>query len=275
MLTDMQSTLEIAEGAASNDPDIGLRAVAALRTLTERLEILQVDNARKLGWSWQDIATRLGVTKQTVHRKHGHRIWEAVMPEQFTGDARQVVVRASEQARRLGHGFIGGEHLLYGLASADGEVGAVLREQGVTPERVEAEFVRLIGPENTAGGSLFDTLDRDALTTIGIDLDTVRERIEAAFGPSALAPDAPARRWRRSRPGRVTGHIPLTRRAKKCLEGSLREARAHSSGHLGAEHIALALLAMDDGVPHRILSIIGASAPRLGAEIRDRYRQAS
>jgi ATP-dependent Clp protease ATP-binding subunit ClpA len=196
------------------------------------------------------------------------------MPEQFTGDARQVVVRASEQARRLGHGFIGGEHLLYGLASADGEVGAVLREQGVTPERVEAEFVRLIGPENTAGGSLFDTLDRDALTTIGIDLDTVRERIEAAFGPSALTPDAPARRWRRSRPGRVTGHIPLTRRAKKCLEGSLREARAHSSGHLGAEHIALALLAMDDGVPHRILSVIGASAPRLGAEIRDRYRQA-
>ena len=197
------------------------------------------------------------------------------MPERFTGDARQVVVCASEQARRLGHGFIGGEHLLYGLASAGGEVGAVLRERGVTPERVEAEFVRLIGPENTASGSLFDTLDRDALTTIGIDLDTVRERIEAAFGPAALAADAPApRRWRRSRPGRVTGHIPLTRRAQKCLESSLREAQAHSSGHLGAEHIALALLAMDDGVPHRILSAIGASAPRLGAEIRDRYRQA-
>ena len=74
MLTDMQSTLEIAEGAASNDPDIGLRAVAALRALAERLEILQVDNARNLGWSWQDIATRLGVTKQTVHRKHGRRL---------------------------------------------------------------------------------------------------------------------------------------------------------------------------------------------------------
>jgi hypothetical protein len=74
MLTDMQSTLEIAEGAANNDPDIGLRAVDALRALTERLEILQVGNARKLGWSWQDIATWLGATKQTVHRKHGHRI---------------------------------------------------------------------------------------------------------------------------------------------------------------------------------------------------------
>ena len=74
MLTAMQSTLEIAEGAAGNDPDIGLRAVAALRALTERLEILQVDNARKLGWSWQDIATRLGVTKQTVHRKYARRV---------------------------------------------------------------------------------------------------------------------------------------------------------------------------------------------------------
>ena len=197
------------------------------------------------------------------------------MPEQFTGDARQVVVCASEQARRLGHGFIGGEHLLYGLACAGGEVGAVLRERGVTPERVEAEFVRLIGPENTASGSLFDTLDRDALTTIGIDLDTVRERIEAAFGPAALAPNPPApRRWRRSRPRHVTGQLPVTRRARKCLESSLREAQAHSGGRPGAEHIALALLAMDNGVPHRILSAIGASAPRLGAEIRDRCRKA-
>jgi hypothetical protein len=70
----MQSTVQIAEGAASQDPDVGLRAVAALRTLTERLELLQVGNARKLGWSWQQIADRLGVSKQTVHRKYGRRI---------------------------------------------------------------------------------------------------------------------------------------------------------------------------------------------------------
>ena len=73
MLTAMESALEIAEGASGTDPDVGLRAVAALRALTERLEILQVQNARTLGWSWQDIAGRLGVTKQTVHRKHGQR----------------------------------------------------------------------------------------------------------------------------------------------------------------------------------------------------------
>jgi DNA-binding NarL/FixJ family response regulator len=73
MLTFMESEVAITEAASGTDPDTGLRAVAALRTLTERLEILQVDNARRLGWSWQQIAARLGVTKQTVHRKHGKR----------------------------------------------------------------------------------------------------------------------------------------------------------------------------------------------------------
>jgi DNA-binding NarL/FixJ family response regulator len=73
MLTSLETALELTEGAAGNDPDVGLRAVAALRTLTEQLEILQVDNARARGWSWAAIATRLGVSKQTVHRKHGRR----------------------------------------------------------------------------------------------------------------------------------------------------------------------------------------------------------
>jgi CRP-like cAMP-binding protein len=71
MLTSVETTLQIAEGASNKDPEVGLRAVAALRALAEQLELLQVQNARELGWSWQDIASRLGVTKQTVHRKYG------------------------------------------------------------------------------------------------------------------------------------------------------------------------------------------------------------
>lgn len=74
MLTCMEPAPGIARSAASTDPDAGLSAVASLRALTERLEVVQVENARKLGWSWQDIAGRLGVTGQTVHRKHSKRI---------------------------------------------------------------------------------------------------------------------------------------------------------------------------------------------------------
>lgn len=61
-------------GATGDDPQQGLRAVRALRELAERLEALQVERARDLGWSWQEIADALGVTKQAVHKKHGRRI---------------------------------------------------------------------------------------------------------------------------------------------------------------------------------------------------------
>ena len=63
----------LASASSSRDPEVGLRAVAALRGLLEVLEALQVDNARTKGWSWQDIASRLGVSKQAVHQKHGPR----------------------------------------------------------------------------------------------------------------------------------------------------------------------------------------------------------
>ena len=73
MLTLVEPAPAITEAVSGSDPGTGLRAVAALRALTERLEILQAGNARRAGWSWQQIAVRLGVTRQTVHRKHGKR----------------------------------------------------------------------------------------------------------------------------------------------------------------------------------------------------------
>ena len=68
-----RSPTDLAEDLDSTDPQVGLRAVAALRRLLEKLEALHVRNARAKGWSWQDIADSLGVTKQTVHRKHARR----------------------------------------------------------------------------------------------------------------------------------------------------------------------------------------------------------
>jgi hypothetical protein len=59
--------------ATSEDPRVGLRAVAALRVLVERLEALQVDSARRCGWSWGEIGQVLGVSKQAVHKKYGRR----------------------------------------------------------------------------------------------------------------------------------------------------------------------------------------------------------
>jgi hypothetical protein len=69
----MSEATKLAAQAGSRDPETGLGAVAALRRLLEQLEALQVDNARSLGWSWQEIAGRLQVSKQAVHKKHAGR----------------------------------------------------------------------------------------------------------------------------------------------------------------------------------------------------------
>jgi hypothetical protein len=233
-----------------------------------------------------------------------------MMFERFTGTARHVVVQAQEDARRLGHNYIGCEHLLMASAAADEPAGAVLRDQGVTPERIEAAILRTVGRGQTAdplGG-----IDRQALAFIGIDLDVVRARVEAAFGPDALTRTVPAacrsrrpawgkgplaeltRRRHRRRAGRNAplpagplrqrpasagpvpgGHIPFTPRAKKTLELSLREAEALHDTCIGVQHLALALLAPKDGTVPVIVSSLGVPATSLRAAILARYRKAS
>jgi predicted transcriptional regulator len=66
----MADTTQVATAASSEDPAIGLRAVRSLRVLVERLEALQVGNARNQGWTWDQIAQLLGVTRQAVHKKY-------------------------------------------------------------------------------------------------------------------------------------------------------------------------------------------------------------
>lgn len=69
----MGNEVLLAEAASGGDPAEGLRAARALRELAERLEALQVGNARSHGWSWAEIAFFLGVSKQAVHKKHAAR----------------------------------------------------------------------------------------------------------------------------------------------------------------------------------------------------------
>jgi Homeodomain-like domain len=69
-LTFVDRLASLSRAVDSHDPGIGLAAVAALRTLVEELEALHVANARDQGWSWQAIAEQLGITRQSVHKKH-------------------------------------------------------------------------------------------------------------------------------------------------------------------------------------------------------------
>jgi hypothetical protein len=236
----------------------------------------------------------------------------------FTHAAHTVTRHALEHGRRLGHSHQGGEHLLLALAAADLPVAAVLREHGLTAERVEEEIVRLegLGP----GAALFAGLDPGALASIGVDLAAVRDRIEASFGPGALVqagqaahvrprrpsglnpnnprpmPPGPIDRWRRrhARPAaplppippappglyqaagtNPAGQINRTPDAWHAVRQSVREAQIRHETQVGAEHLALAVTAMETGLVPPIVSALGTSAPVLRAAVLGRLQQAN
>jgi hypothetical protein len=125
----------------------------------------------------------------------------------FAGRGRTVIVLALEEARMLNHDSIGTEHILLGL----------IREgEGVAAQ---------------------------ALESLGIDLEAVRQQVVEITGQGEQAPPE---------------HIPFTARAKRVLELSLREAMQLGHNYIGTEHILLGLIREGDGVAAQVLVRLGA-----------------
>jgi ATP-dependent Clp protease ATP-binding subunit ClpC len=134
------------------------------------------------------------------------------MFERFTDRARRVVVCAQEEARALDHNYIGTEHILLGLVRESGGVAV------------------------------------KALESLGISLETVRQRVEEIIGRGQHTP---------------SGHIPFTPRAKKVMELSLRESRQLGHNYIGTEHILLGLISEGEGVAAQVLASLGAEHDRV------------
>ena len=83
-----------------------------------------------------------------------------------------------------------------------------------------------------------------ALESLGITEEGARQQVEEIVG--------------RDQPGPQQGHLPMTPRAKKVLQLSLREAIALGHGYIGTEHILLGLVREGHGVGAQIL---GTAAP--------------
>jgi ATP-dependent Clp protease ATP-binding subunit ClpA len=187
------------------------------------------------------------------------------MFERFTHPARESVVAAQVAARRLGHDWIGTEHLLLGMLEQSDSVAArVLTELGVTPTAIEQQIQSELGRAPSGIG------DAEALGAIGINLDEVRRRIEAAFGPDALC----GRRAKRNRRGMLSDHIPFTPRNKKVLELSLREALRLGHKYIGTEHIMLGMIREGQGLAMLVLSRLGVGPEVLRTRILDELREA-
>jgi hypothetical protein len=94
-----------------------------------------------------------------------------------------------------------------------------------------------------------------ALASVNITPDAARQELEAIVG-------------RRKQP-QPSGHIPFTKRAKKSLELSLREALRLGDNYIGTGHLLLGLIRQGDGVAVQMLGKLGVDLN----DLRERVTQ--
>ncbi|QYB06007.1 Clp protease [Rhodococcus sp. USK10] len=186
------------------------------------------------------------------------------MFERFSMDARAVVIGAQQEARDVKSPQIGPEHLVLALLSVKTEpVHGILADAGIEEDKARSTVA--------AHGTALSDADAEALESIGIDLDAVRQSLEQNFGKGVLDPEQPSEK--RGWFGRKSGHIGFTRGAKKAIELSLREALARKDDHIGAEHIFLGVLRVAEGTTKEILEVrvgVGELRRRVHAALDDR-----
>lgn len=97
-------------------------------------------------------------------------------------------VQGAEEARELGHSALGADHLVLGfLTNVRGRAFAALGRRGITyaeaRDRVIAfhETGGTVTQSTPAADSSYDH-ERDALASIGLDLDQVRDAVQRTFG---------------------------------------------------------------------------------------------
>jgi len=91
----------------------------------------------------------------------------------LTSGAKKVIELAIDEARHLGHNYIGTEHLLLGLLhEGEGVAAGVLNSLGVTLERARAETTRVLSQSAPRSRLTRTTSRTPILDQLGIDLTT-------------------------------------------------------------------------------------------------------
>jgi ATP-dependent Clp protease ATP-binding subunit ClpA len=116
-------TALVEERADEQLPAARLReAIAVGRELTDMSDSLIgqfVAEARASGLSWTEIGQVFGTSKQAVQQRYGAAT-EGLgrSPERWTPAANDALDRAGQEARELGHSYVGTEHVLLALVTA-------------------------------------------------------------------------------------------------------------------------------------------------------------
>jgi hypothetical protein len=158
---------------------------------------------------------------------------------QLTPDGQEVMWLASAEARELGVPCIGDEHVLLGLLRHGKSQAATLLEAHGLNLAAARTGLRRLGPPLGAGAN-----PAAALRSLGIDVEEVRQRLEASFGTAALqTAERRVRRRRRWRGGHARPDpLCVYLLAKRALQIAARFAARLGDGGIGPQHLLYGVL---------------------------------
>jgi ATP-dependent Clp protease ATP-binding subunit ClpC len=120
-----------------------------------------------------NLGVEIGKVRQTIEaqlgRDKGLNVLQQIIP---SSRVKKVIEISFEEARRMGHNYVGTEHLLLGLFSeGEGIVAHILEDLGATTDKVRAEIERLLhdstlhdtepAPKKPSKTPLLDQFGRD------------------------------------------------------------------------------------------------------------------
>jgi len=130
----------VREGAdASERLRLAVDASRRLHDLSDELVERFVTDARRDGLSWAEIGDLFGTSKQAAQKRYGAASAAGDWPN-LAAAAQEAMSRASDEARRLDHTYVGTEHALVGLLDTErGTAAHVLAQLGVRRSAVLAQ----------------------------------------------------------------------------------------------------------------------------------------
>ncbi len=213
------------------------------------------------------------------------------MFERFTDRARNTVVLAQEEARRLNHAYIGTEHVLLGLlAEHDGIAARALRSLGIGLEAVRADVEKMIGrgaevpaghiPFTPRAKKVLELSLREALQlghnyigTEHILLGLVREG-EGVAATVLVERGAALPRVREAVSAQLGWQgadrpMPLERPHRTPAADHAIAAAEQLAGRapVGSHHLLEALARSDDSLAAKVLTSLGVEAEAVAAKI--------
>jgi hypothetical protein len=173
------------------------------------------------------------------------------------GETVAVLEAGCAEARRLGHDWLGTEHLLLALVSQRGVLPEPVAELLPSEAAVRAALNRHVGerPPLPQG---------ELLATLGIDLEEVRATVRRTFGAEAVErlrqpvyqPWQPWRRPNRACMSLLAGHMGVAPRVKQALELALEDAARRGRSTIDPAGLLLGIVEVE-GMAARLLVEVG------------------